>query len=152
MTIDELQLADGNYTVEVTMEGGSGRATIESPTALSVEDGQAVAQITWSSNHYDYMIVGGEKYLPVSTDEHSVFEIPVAVYDEGMDVNGDTTAMSTPHEVEYTLTFASDSIRGEGGSAAGKSGSATAAAGIVIIVAAAAIAAVVMRKKRNTKA
>ena len=38
MTIDELQLADGNYTVEVTMEGGSGRATIESPTALSVED------------------------------------------------------------------------------------------------------------------
>ena len=50
MTIDELQLADGNYTVEVTMEGGSGRATIESPTALSVEDGQAVAQITWSSN------------------------------------------------------------------------------------------------------
>ena len=150
MTIDELQLADGNYTVEVTMEGGSGRATIESPTALSVEDGQAVAQITWSSNHYDYMIVGGEKYLPVSTDEHSVFEIPVAVFDEGMDVIGDTTAMSTPHEVEYTLTFASDSIRGEGGSAAGKSGSATAAAGIVIIVAAAAIAAV--RKKRNTKA
>ena len=136
MTIDELQLADGNYTVEVTMEGGSGRATIESPTALSV----------------DYMIVGGEKYLPVSTDEHSVFEIPVAVFDEGMDVIGDTTAMSTPHEVEYTLTFASDSIRGEGGSAAGKSGSATAAAGIVIIVAAAAIAAVVMRKKRNTKA
>ena len=55
MTIDELQLADGNYTVEVTMEGGSGRATIESPTALSVEDGQAVAQITWSSNHYDFI-------------------------------------------------------------------------------------------------
>lgn len=151
MTIDELQLADGNYTVEVTMEGGSGRATIESPTALSVEDGQAVAQITWSSNHYDYMIVGGEKYLPVSTDEHSVFEIPVAVFDEGMDVIGDTTAMSTPHEVEYTLTFASDSIRGEGGSTGG-SGSTTAAAGIVIIVVAAAIAATVMRKKRNTKA
>ena len=152
MTIDELQLADGNYTVEVTMEGGSGRATIESPTALSVEDGQATAQITWSSNHYDYMIVGGEKYLPVSTEEHSVFEIPVDVFDEEIEVIGDTTAMSTPHEVEYTLTFVSDSIKGENGGSTGGSGSTTAAAGIVIIVVAAAIAATVMRKKRNTKA
>ena len=152
MTIEDLQLADGNYTVEVAMEGGSGRATIESPAALSVEDGQAVAQITWSSNHYDYMIVGGEKYLPVSTDEHSVFEIPVEVFDEGIDVIGDTTAMSTPHEVEYTLTFASDSIQGENGGSTGGAGSTTAAAGIVIIAVAAAIAATVMRQKRNTKA
>ena len=152
MTIEDLQLADGNYTVEVAMEGGSGRATIESPAALSVEDGQAVAQITWSSNHYDYMIVGGEKYLPVSTDEHSVFEIPVEVFDGGIDVIGDATAMSTPHEVEYTLTFASDSIQGENGGSTGGAGSTMAAAGIVIIAVAAAIAATVMRKKRNTKA
>lgn len=152
MTIEDLQLADGNYTVEVAMEGGSGRATIESPAALSVEDGQAMAQITWSSNHYDYMIVGGEKYLPVSIDEHSVFEIPVEVFDEGIDVIGDTTAMSTPHEVEYTLTFASDSIQGENGGSTGGAGSTMAAAGIVIIAVAAAIAATVMRKKRNTKA
>ena len=88
------------------------------------------------------MIVGGEKYLPVSTEEHSVFEITVYEFDEEIDVIGDTTAMSTPHEVEYTLTFASNSIKG----------STTAAAGIVIIVLAAAIAATVMRKKRNTKA
>ena len=152
MTIEDLQLADGNYTVEVAMEGGSGRATIESPAALSVEDGQAVAQITWSSNHYDYMIVGGEKYLPVSTDEHSVFEIPVEVFDEGIDVIGDTTAMSTPHEVEYTLSFASDSFQGENGGSTGGAGSTMAAAGIVILAVAAAIAATVMRKKRNTKA
>lgn len=152
MTIEDLQLADGNYTVEVAMEGGSGRATIESPAALSVEDGQAMAQITWSSNHYDYMIVDGEKYLPVSTDEHSVFEIPVEVFDEGIDVIGDTTAMSTPHEVEYTLTFASDSIQGENGGSTGGAGSTMAAAGIVILAVAAAIAATVMRKKRNTKA
>lgn len=151
MTIEELQLADGNYTVEVTMEGGSGRAAITSPTELTVEDGQAVAQIEWSSNHYDYMIVGGEKYLPVSTEEHSIFEIPVEVFDEGMDVIGDTTAMSTPHEVEYTLTFASDSIRSEGGST-GSTGATTAAAGVVILAVVAAVAATVLRKKRNIKA
>ena len=84
--------------------------------------------------------------------EHSVFEIPVEVFDEGIDVIGDTTAMSTPHEVEYTLTFASDSIQGENGGSTGGAGSTTAAAGIVIIAVAAAIAATVMRKKRNTKA
>ena len=152
MEVSEMNLADGEYTVEVTMEGGSGRASIQSPTELTIENGQAQAEIVWSSSHYDYMMVDGEKYLPVNTEGNSTFEIPVSVFDEPMTVIGDTTAMSVPHEVEYTLTFASDSIRGEGGSAAGKSGSATAAAGIVIIVAAAAIAAVVMRKKRNTKA
>ena len=149
MTIDELQLADGNYTVEVTMEGGSGRATIESPTALSVEDGQAVAQITWSSNHYDYMIVGGEKYLPVSTDEHSVFEIPVAVFDEGMDVIGDTTAMSTPHEVEYTLTFASESVasvQSSGGNGMGGAGIA-----IVLALVVAAVASMRLRRRKSRR-
>ena len=50
MTLGELQLEDGSYTVEVSLEGGSGRATIESPTELSVEGGQAMAEDTWSRN------------------------------------------------------------------------------------------------------
>lgn len=32
--------ADGEYSVNVTLEGGSGRATVESPAALTVADGQ----------------------------------------------------------------------------------------------------------------
>ena len=152
MTLGELQLEDGSYTVEVSLEGGSGRATIESPTELSVEDGQAMAEITWSSNHYDYMVVDGEKYLPVSREEHSVFEIPVEVFDEEIPVIGDTTAMSTPHEVEYTLTFASDSIQAGKGSGTGNQGAGMAAAGIILVAVAAGIAATVIRKKRNTKA
>ena len=55
---------DGTYTCNVTLEGGSGRATIESPTELTVADGKMTAKITWSSPNYDYMIVDGEKYLP----------------------------------------------------------------------------------------
>ena len=152
MEVSEMNLADGEYTVEVTMEGGSGRASIQSPTELTIENGQAQAEIVWSSSHYDYMMVDGDKYLPVNTEGNSTFEIPVSVFDEPMTVIGDTTAMSVPHEVEYTLTFASDSIKGENGGAAGKSGSSTAAAGIVIVAVAAAIAATVIRKKRNTKA
>ena len=101
--------ADGTYTCEVTLEGGSGRATVESPTALTVADGKMTATIVWSSPNYDYMLVDGEKYLPTNTDGNSTFEIPVAALDTALDVTADTVAMSTPHEIEYTLTF--DSAR-----------------------------------------
>ena len=111
MEVSELNLADGEYTVEVTMEGGSGRASVQSPTELSVENGQAEAKIVWSSSHYDYMKVGEEKYLPVNTEGNSTFEIPVEVFDEPMSVIGDTTAMSVPHEIDYTLIFDSESIQ-----------------------------------------
>ena len=99
-------LADGSYTCEVTLEGGSGRATVESPAALTVENGKMTAIIVWSSPNYDYMIVDGEKYLPTNTDGNSTFEIPVAALNTPLTVTADTVAMSTPHEIEYTLTFA----------------------------------------------
>ena len=97
--------ADGEYTCNVTLEGGSGRATVESPAALTVADGRMTATIVWSSPNYDYMLVDGEKYLPTNTEGNSTFEIPVAALDTPLDVVGDTIAMSTPHEIEYTLTF-----------------------------------------------
>lgn len=97
--------ADGEYSCNVTLEGGSGRATVESPAALTVADGKMTATIVWSSPNYDYMVVDGEKYLPVNTDGNSTFEIPVAALDTALTVTADTVAMSTPHEIEYTLTF-----------------------------------------------
>ena len=103
--------ADGTYTCEVTLEGGSGRATVESPAALTVADGKMTAAIVWSSPNYDYMLVDGEKYLPTNTDGNSTFEIPVAALDTALDVTADTVAMSTPHEIEYTLTFDSASLK-----------------------------------------
>ena len=102
---ESLELADGSYTVEVTLEGGSGKATVNSPAKLTVQDGKYTAEIIWSSNKYDYMVVDGEKIEPVSTEEFSVFEIPVTGFDFKMPVSADTTAMSTPHEIEYTLYF-----------------------------------------------
>ena len=98
--------ADGSYTCEVTLEGGSGRATVESPAALTVENGKMTATIVWSSPNYDYMIVDGEKYLPTNTSGNSTFAIPVAALNTPLAVTADTVAMSTPHEIEYTLTFA----------------------------------------------
>ena len=102
--------ADGSYTCAVTLEGGSGRATVESPAALTVADGIMTATIVWSSPNYDYMLVDGEKYLPVNTDGNSTFEIPVAALDTALAVTADTVAMSTPHEIDYTLTFDSATL------------------------------------------
>ncbi|RGF79715.1 iron transporter [Faecalibacterium sp. OF04-11AC] len=101
--------ADGSYTCEVTLEGGSGRATVDSPTALTVADGKMTAAIVWSSPNYDYMIVDGEKYLPTNTEGNSTFEIPVSALGVPLSVVADTVAMSTPHEIEYTLTFSAPS-------------------------------------------
>lgn len=104
-------VADGEHTVEVALEGGSGKATVESPTTIRKNGDEYTAVITWSSPHYDYMIVGGQRYEPVNTDGNSVFEIPVASLDTPLEVIADTTAMSEPHEIEYTLTFDSSTIK-----------------------------------------
>ena len=103
--------ADGTYTCDVTLEGGSGRATVDSPATLTVAGGKMTATIVWSSPNYDYMIVDGEKYLPTNTEGNSTFEIPVSALDAAQAVVADTVAMSTPHEIEYTLTFASASLK-----------------------------------------
>lgn len=57
------------------------------------------------------MIVDGEKYEPVNKDGNSTFEIPVTVFDAEMEVTADTVAMSTPHEIDYTLNFDSSSMK-----------------------------------------
>ena len=88
-----VDLEDGTYTAEVTLEGGSGRATIESPATITVKDGVATASIVWSSPNYDYMIVDGKKLFPVNTEGNSVFEIPVASFDTELDVIADTVAI-----------------------------------------------------------
>ena len=102
--------ADGTYTCDVTLEGGSGRAAVDSPAALTVADGKMTATIVWSSPNYDYMLVNSEKYLPVNTEGNSVFEVPVEALDAPLTMIGDTVAMSTPHEVEYTVTFHSETL------------------------------------------
>ena len=108
---EKLDNKDGSYTIEVIMEGGTGRASIDSPAVITVKDGVATARICWSSEHYDYMIVNEEKFLPINEDGNSIFEIPVYVYDQKMPVIVDTTAMEKPHEIEYTLYFQTETIK-----------------------------------------
>lgn len=98
------RISDGEYAASVSLEGGSGKAYIESPCRVTVQDGKATADILWSSPFYDYMIVDGVRYEPVSVDGNSEFEIPILPGEE-MQIQADTTAMSTPHLIDYTVTF-----------------------------------------------
>ena len=97
--------ADGTYTVAITLTGGTGKAKIASPVQLVVKDGQMSAILVWSSSNYDYMKVNGVRYDAVIEEGHSTFTVPVASLEEPLPVVADTVAMSTPHEIEYTITF-----------------------------------------------
>ena len=111
VTAESLGLADGDYLVDVSLSGGSGKAKLASPAALHVENGSCTATLVWGSRNYDYMRLGETKYLPLPDRETSTFEIPVGIFDRGMTVIADTVAMSEPHEIEYRLLFSSDSLQ-----------------------------------------
>ena len=108
----ESVMAGDTYTIAVTLEGGSGRASVESPAKLRYsETGVCWATIVWSSPNFDYMKVDGQRYDPINTEGNSTFEIPVSAFDTPLEVIADTVAMSEPHEVEYTLLFDSASLQ-----------------------------------------
>lgn len=104
-------LEDGSYTIDLTFEGGSGKAQILSPATITVSGENVMVTLQWNSPNYDYMMVDGEKYLPINTEGDSVFELPVTAFDEPVAVIGDTVAMSKPHEIEYTITFHSETMK-----------------------------------------
>jgi len=108
----EKELSDGKHTIEVTLSGGSGRASVASPAEIMVDGETITATIVWSSPYYEYMLVGGVQYDPIQTEGNSTFEIPI-VLDEDMAISASTIAMSEPHLVEYTLHFDSSTIKGE---------------------------------------
>ena len=102
--------ADGEYTVEAVLSGGTGKAKLMNPTALTVSEGKITATIVWSSSNYDYMIVNGDQYLPITTEGGSTFQIPVESLGVEIPVTADTVAMGTPHEIAYTILLQADTV------------------------------------------
>lgn len=112
----ETDMEDGEYSIQVDLEGGSGKASVTSPALMIVKDGRMYAQLQWSSSNYMIMCsVNEEKILNESEEgRNSVFTVPVTVMDDKMEVIADTLAMGAPHEINYTLTFYEDSIGSKG--------------------------------------
>lgn len=133
-------MKDGEYRVDVKLSGGSGKASVKSPTRVEVKDGKIEAEIRWDSPNYDYMEIEGEEYYPVNEDGDSVFIVD-AELDREIPVKAETLAMSEPHMIDYTLYFDSASLKKE------ESGSALIALTITAAVLVGFIAALMIRKR-----
>lgn len=103
-------IEDGEYTAEVTLTGGTGKATVSSPARVFVKDGKLTAEIIWSSSNYEYMTLDGVQYDRVETQGNSTFIIPIT-FDEDIEISALTTAMSEPHLIDYTLHFDSATLQ-----------------------------------------
>lgn len=108
--VEDLQLEDGVYTVEASLEGGSGKARVESPATLYIEDGLAKAEIVFGSDNYDYVIVGDEKCELLNEEGNSAFLIPVSGFDYNLSITVDSIALGKPRELDYTIRFDSSTI------------------------------------------
>ncbi len=110
-----VDIPDGEYSIDVNLIGGSGRASVSSPTLLIVKGGKAYARLIWSSPYYDYMVIDDTMYKNLITDGgNSQFEIPITLMDDPMSVVADTTSMGDSLEIEYALTFYSDTVGEKG--------------------------------------
>ncbi|WP_026510429.1 ABC transporter substrate-binding protein [Butyrivibrio sp. LC3010] len=98
-------ISEHNYFVDISFEGGTGKAYIKSPVEITDNNGKLSAKFVWSSSNYDYMIVNGQKYENENNGGESTFTVDIDNIDEPLTVIGDTVAMSVPHEIEYTITW-----------------------------------------------
>lgn len=108
-TLDSLNLQDGSYLAEVSLNG-SGRAVVASPAELFVEDGLVMAEIVFESSNYDYVIVGEEKCSLLNEEGNSAFLIPVLGFDYSIPLIADSIALGKPREISYTIRFDSSTI------------------------------------------
>lgn len=103
-------LIDGEYKAEITLGGGTGRTTIQSPANVYIENGVITAEIIWSSTKYDLMIIGDKEYKSISNDGHSLFLVELPSLDVPIEIRAETVAMSTPHLIDYTITVSGAEI------------------------------------------
>ena len=102
---DTSEEVSGTELVDITFEGGSGKAHVISPVEVTHEGGKSYARLVFSSTKYDYVIADGVKYENETPGENSTFTVPVDSFDEPFDFIGDTLAMSTPHEIKYRIIW-----------------------------------------------
>lgn len=102
--------ADGTYSVPVTLTGGTGRVTVQSPTTLTISNGKLSGKVVLTSTNYTRMKVNGVTYNNENEGGNSTFTIPVSALDTPLSVSAETTAMSEPHFIDYKITFSSTGV------------------------------------------
>lgn len=96
-------LKDGVYTPDsFSWSGGTGKVSITC-SKVTVTGGQAYATITFSSPHYQYVKANGNVYYPSAKTGSSTSFVILVELNKNNSVVGMTTAMSTAHEIKYTI-------------------------------------------------
>ena len=95
---------DGTYAVNCSFTGGSGRGGVRA--AEVTVSGGAITEVTltMSSPNYDYALIEGARVEADTSSGKSRFTFPYPGSETFL-ITADTTAMSTPHEIEYTVTL-----------------------------------------------
>ena len=111
-SVSDLGLADGSYTVDVTLGGASEKTQIDSPAELTVAGGEATVLIAFNTDNYDYVKIEGEQIDMEEGADVSRFQVPVTSLDTEIPFIADSVAIKG-HSVEkdYTLTLDSASIK-----------------------------------------
>lgn len=95
-------LKDGTYACEsFRWSGGTGRLAYIKCNQITVKNGQAYADIEFSSTSYDKVKASGQTFDRIGTG-NSRFLIPVEM-NANNEISGRTVAMSSPHWVTYTI-------------------------------------------------
>lgn len=145
---EALEAGEDSYIPYVEYESGAYTYTI--PIEALNAEFPCAAYSKRKETWYDRQLVIWSSALPEEAFTGEVQEkvepAPVLAWDEEMDVTADTVAMSSPHEIAYTLTFHSDTLQKE------KSGSGKLTAAIFFAAAAAAGAGWLIRYKGRRKA
>ena len=111
ITIDSSKITKvpyGDYEAdEFTFDGGSGRVTITCDKVHVTKKG-ITFDVAFSSNKYTKLVVNGVEYAPVIKGDKAVFEsVPLNINGQTA-ITGTTVAMSSPQDIEYSVTVKFD--------------------------------------------
>ena len=95
-------LKDGTYACDsFRWSGGTGRLAYIRCNQITVKNGQAYADIEFSSTSYDKVKASGQTFERIGTG-NSRFVVPVEM-NANNEISARTVAMSSPHWVTYTI-------------------------------------------------
>lgn len=91
-------------SVTPTLVGGTGKTTVKAAETFTDLDGRTMAVLTWSSKSLDWLEKDGVQYTLINPTGECKFVVPVELGVD-MPISVQTSAMSAPHVIEYTLNL-----------------------------------------------
>lgn len=110
---DAQSYQDGSYSVSVGCEGGSGRGGVRSADIV-VSSGSYTVTFYMSSANYTRARINGGDEIPAVIGSVSSFTTALYDLDAAVSLSAETTAMSEPHWIDYTVTIDTSGIPAAG--------------------------------------